>query len=724
MSELGDSVPEHIFWDREAERERLVDALGRGERVLVVYGARRAGKSAFLRHLSEHLPDTCLGIYLDASLAGSWASAAPILQIAGEVGRVARERGGARVPPPDAAAFERDPLTAWRDYLSHLQEQLDGRQPVLLVDNADRASADWLSVLLQANTPLVLTAQSRLELESRLAPLDISPITVVLGPLESEAAEGLIKSLISPRMQIDPWGVRRIMEASSNHPHYIYLLCRFLMERPQTAPFTPSDVEDAIAALIERPLTEFVTLWESASSDERAVLAAFGALIGHGGIATPYDIQKVYERNGLYASAGEIYAAMESLAERGVLEKMGTNSYRFTVELFRLWIHRHHPPDKVLGNATWSLSRWGSGSTLRRVMGRYRILWMSAGALMLVVLVLLSQPAFRRVSSRTPHPPTFTAPATTLSLATPVPTAFPVIASPTPTPTPTIILPGYDLAFMSRRDQDAPWQIYVMNSRTGERLRLTDTNSNERTPKWSPDGTRLLFVSDRDGNREVYVMDLEARMEGREALVNLSRNKAPDWQPAWSPDGRRVAFSSYRDGNWEIYLMDSDGSNPVRLTEHPASDFSPAWSPDGRQVLFVSRRHGDADLFVIDLDSGERTQLTHSELDEYEPAWSPDGRWIAFVTQIGDQSDVFVMRADGSNPANLTNSSYANDFQPAWSADGKWIYFVSYTMADGDHELYKMHPDGSQVIRVTDDNDDDLAPSVRPEGSSSGQLTP
>jgi len=239
-----------------------------------------------------------------------------------------------------------------------------------------------------------------------------------------------------------------------------------------------------------------------------------------------------------------------------------------------------------------------------------------------------------------------------------------------------------------------------MNTLTGERLRLTTTDANERTPKWSPDGERLVFVSDRDGNREVYVMDLRGWLAGdREAsLTNISQHDAPDWQPAWSPDGRRIAFSSYRDDNWEIYVVNADGTALIRVTDHPESDFAPTWSPDGSKLLFVSRRRGDADLFVLDLGTDELQQLTRSEWDEYEPAWSPDGQWIAFVTQVGDQADVFVMRADGSEAVNLTNLSYADDFQPAWSLD-------------------RMRRDGSEVTALTDDASNNQAPSVRPDGA-------
>jgi Tol biopolymer transport system component len=130
--------------------------------------------------------------------------------------------------------------------------------------------------------------------------------------------------------------------------------------------------------------------------------------------------------------------------------------------------------------------------------------------------------------------------------------------------------------------------------------------------------------------------------------------------------------------------------------------------------LFSSRRHADADLCVVDVTSKEVTQLTTSTWNEFDPAWSPNGRWIAYVTQHNDQGDVYVMRADGADPINLTQSPYANDFQPIWTPDSQWVIYVSYTAAEGDHELYRMRPDGSQVERLTDDAYDNLAPSWRP----------
>jgi Tol biopolymer transport system component len=285
----------------------------------------------------------------------------------------------------------------------------------------------------------------------------------------------------------------------------------------------------------------------------------------------------------------------------------------------------------------------------------------------------------------------------------------------TPVPEAQIPLPDMDLAIMSSDGKGGFWQLYAVDLRTGERVRLTETAANERTPKWSPDGKRIVFSSDRDGDRDIYVMDLDAwQQEGASYQpVNLTHDDDPDWQPSWSPDGTRIAFSSYRDDNWEIYVIDADGTNPTRVTEQIESDYSPTWSPDGDKLLFVSRRRGNADLFTYEFVTRKLTRLTTSALDEYDPAWSPDGEWIAYVTRFEPQSDIFLMQADGRGATNLTNSSYVNELQPCWTSDSEQLVFTAYISAKGNYDLYAMQRDGSEVKLLLDPDSDDVAPSLR-----------
>ncbi|MBL7202536.1 MAG: PD40 domain-containing protein [Anaerolineae bacterium] len=704
--------PSDLFFGRQAEISWVIGQLGRGQRVLIVCGAPLIGKSSLLRQLDRRLPRGVLPVYLDAGNAEGWEGVSPLLRIAGQVGLRARERVDLRVAPPDAAPFAEHPSTAWQAYLAALSAQLDGQQIVFLIDNAERSAPEWLHALYRSGTALVLAAADRERLAGSLPELGVAPPSITLGALDTEAARTLVKALVAQKAQIDPWAVRRILEVTSRQPHYTVQFCHTLLRCcAHRSMLTPPDVEEALDLILNEPHAEFATAWGSSLPHEQAILSVFAATRGLAGIATQYDVQKLCSRHGRAFPLRDIVATLERLVGRGILERLGANSYRFTLELFRLWVGRRYPPDLVLRGGFRRFTWPEAGaflSALRQTLDRRWLRGASLAVLAVIVFLIILVPALRSrdggeasvLSERT---------LTARASVAPAHTRTPVQApTHTPPPAPASALPGYDLVMMSREDPESTWQIYVMNTRTGKRLRLTDTDSNERTPRWSPDSSKLIFASDRDGNREIYAMDL---LDDNH-LANLTQHKAPDWQPAWSPDGGRVAFSSYRDQNWEIYLVHADGTGLERLTEHPQNDFSPTWSPDGR-LLFASRRHGDADLFVLDLDTRELSQLTESERDEYDPAWSPDGRWIAFVTQFEDQSDIYVMRADGTDPVNVTHSPYANDFQPTWTADSEELVFVSYTSARGTHDLFRMPRDASRVIPVTEDEKDNLAPSVR-----------
>jgi len=105
--------------------------------------------------------------------------------------------------------------------------------------------------------------------------------------------------------------------------------------------------------------------------------------------------------------------------------------------------------------------------------------------------------------------------------------------------------------------------------------------------------TRIAFVSRRDGNDKIYVMNVDGTN-----LIRLTNDSAIASVPDWSPDGTKIAFASNRDGNWEIYVMDADGGNQTRITNHPANDDQPSWSPDGRRIAFRSDRDGNPEIYV------------------------------------------------------------------------------------------------------------------------------
>ena len=184
---------------------------------------------------------------------------------------------------------------------------------------------------------------------------------------------------------------------------------------------------------------------------------------------------------------------------------------------------------------------------------------------------------------------------------------------------------GTKIAFESWRDFNQP-EIYVMNADGTSPVNLTFHLQDDSMPSWSPDGTKIAFVSMRTRfdaniplNQEIYVMNAD---DGAN-LTRLTFSPFTDWFPSWSPDGTKIAFMSSRDENFEIYVMNADGTNPVNLTNHPGSDEHPSWSPDGTKIAFDSRRGNNGEIYVMNADGTHPVRLTSNRVSDSSPSWSP-----------------------------------------------------------------------------------------------------
>lgn len=261
------------------------------------------------------------------------------------------------------------------------------------------------------------------------------------------------------------------------------------------------------------------------------------------------------------------------------------------------------------------------------------------------------------------------------------------------------------LAFVSNREGND--EIYIMNADGSQAMNLSNNPANDASPAWSPDGARIAFTSNRDGNNEIYVMNANGAYQTR-----LTNHWATDEYPAWSPDGSRIAFASKRNGDYEVYVMNVDGTNVTRLTDTTQPNDQPEWSPDGKQIVFVSERDGNKEIYVMYADGSQQTRLTNNNTVDWFPKWSPDGKRIAFVSFRDGNLEIYVMHVDGSQPTRLTQTKVRN-FPPAWSPDGSLIAFNSER--DGNYEIYMMKPDGSMQTRLTSHPASDTFPAWQPK---------
>ena len=230
----------------------------------------------------------------------------------------------------------------------------------------------------------------------------------------------------------------------------------------------------------------------------------------------------------------------------------------------------------------------------------------------------------------------------------------------------------------------------------------------------------IAFVSDRDGDPAIYVMEPNGDSQ-LPIAISSSTELTEVTSPTWSPDGTRLAFVGTAGTNVDVYVMNADGSGLSRLTDDPAHDTDPAWSPDGSRIAFASdrgRAAGSSQIWVVNDDGGDETLLISAPVGgtALSPSWSPDGDRIAYQA-ITDDSGIAVANADGSNPTRLITSQAASD--PDWAPDGIRIAFSQADGIEGGNQnIYVMDADGTDVTRMTDDPDSDTQPAWSPDGQS------
>jgi Tol biopolymer transport system component len=255
------------------------------------------------------------------------------------------------------------------------------------------------------------------------------------------------------------------------------------------------------------------------------------------------------------------------------------------------------------------------------------------------------------------------------------------------------------IIFSSNRDGNFELYVYAMTDEGSQLQRLTNTPEDETSPAWSPDGTKIAYVLDRNA---IYVSDSDGSNP-----VRLTPAGVYDDDPAWSPDGKRIAFSreDVQLGS-QIYVMNADGTDPRPITVHgnehsDAINVEPSWSPDGKQIVFTANRDviwsgagmPPLGIYLMQADGTQRQLLFGGDSSIGNADWSPVTPTIIFQAPDVEQGLISI-QTDGSQLMSVLEDDKAAN--PSWSPDGTKIVFqydnnIALANADGSHLFFITH---------------------------------
>lgn len=267
------------------------------------------------------------------------------------------------------------------------------------------------------------------------------------------------------------------------------------------------------------------------------------------------------------------------------------------------------------------------------------------------------------------------------------------------------------LVFNSNRTGD--FNLYTMHGDGSNVRHLLTTEYNDLHPRWSPDGLSLIFDSDRDVNFELFVLPMRRNAT---AQPLFDAPNSDEYMAAWFPDGRSLVFVGNEFGNGGLYTATLGQTKPI---PHQIVDYlnvpgitSPDVSPDGEWLLATATLDNHFAIVRMRADGSELTSLTTGTFNDRFPRWSPDGQWIAFTSDRAGMYQLYKMPVTGGDPERLSRL-HVRDWGPSWSSDGRWIAIV-VEETDGDSNIYRLHPDGTGLQKLTDHPDEDIAPSWSP----------
>ena len=196
------------------------------------------------------------------------------------------------------------------------------------------------------------------------------------------------------------------------------------------------------------------------------------------------------------------------------------------------------------------------------------------------------------------------------------------------------------------------------------------SQSIEDSPDWSPDDTKIVFSSTKDSS-DANIWIINSNGTGP---IQLTINSKDNKQPRFSPDGSKILFVSNRTGKNELWIMNSDGSNQRSIALIPLKISDPAWSPDGNFIVYVGTTKTSSNLFIINVNGTSSKQLTTGNFEDWNPDWGVQG--IIFASNRGGFQGIWIIQSDGTNLHSITSSEEYGDLYPRWDYSSGSVFFT------------------------------------------------